>query len=134
MPVGITEPAIESNVETVMVGTPSHNSSPVAVVAAPAENTVDNANAQPETKDNAPPTNISAPSSPSKVYVTFMFGLISAEENASVDGYLIEIDRIATTAIGDTLKQAMAFEYPSVKSIEKDGKRDSSLLLLDYDL
>jgi hypothetical protein len=105
-----------------MTGTPSVDSNPQGGFAAPADAAVDNIHAQPATQAPIQPTINLAPVSPLKLDASFVFGIISAEENSTLDGYLAAIDRIVKSVIGDEIMQASTFEYPSVKSIERDGK------------
>lgn len=48
--------------------------------------------------------------------VTFVFGLVSTEEDSPVDGYLAEIDRIAKEAVSEAV-----LDFPRVKSVERDS-------------
>jgi hypothetical protein len=114
--------------------TPSLESSPGGKIASPPHEFADQSPAQLWTDTPVQPKLNEPQFSPLNFDAAFVFGLISAEESPSFDGYLPEIDRIIRNSVGDELMQTTTFEYPRVKAIEKDGKqgRPVSFVIMDY--
>jgi hypothetical protein len=113
---------------------PSLESTPGGEIASPPDAFADQSPAQLWTETPVQPKLNPPQFSPVKFDAAFVFGLISAEESPSLDGYLPEVDRIIRSAVGDELTQTITFEYPLVKAIEKDGKqgRPVSFVIMDY--